>query len=1748
MMQHYVQDRELLLFWRRGFSGIAYTDGEEAERRIHDAVCHAEDRGTFSLELAQAITDWSSEYHFSRRRHCLVRPLGIQPGDKVLELGCGCGAITRFLGELGADVTAVEGSPQRARIASERCRDLRNVKVVVDDLLHFQSEDRFDWVLLVGVLEYAPLFSDSADPTNHFLSTAAHFLRPEATLVVAIENKLGLKYFNGCSEDHVNVPFYGIQGLYGPRTPRTFGRSELKAHLKAIGLSNIEFRYPFPDYKLPTVIISHRALSDPLFDPADLLVSCHARDYTGSPFRLFDDALVFAQAASNGLLPDLSNSFLVAASAQPVARKTDADLAVTYAVDRVPEFTTQTRFARIGERIEVLKEALQPGLSRRRTFKNGLVLENSPGRCDYVRGRLVLWRLLKARAESEGLQQLVDALDPWFEFTLQHTAHRSQVSNQRKKCRNDLSDYLLPGSYLDLTPYNLMETGGTPVPIDMEWKLDGLVPLGWVIMRSIVYSLAIGVPFQKPSRDVTDVIRALCSARAMEVSDNDIEDWSEWETQLHATVTGQQPPQKPVSIIPWSGLLSLRGALAERDLQIASLADSNTASKAQLERLEKLRAELTHSKSECDQLRSDLLQQCAESAHLRAELSRLSAVHNETLATISWRITEPLRRFRKRFPAAAQFGRATLQIAWRGGLLRLVHRPRLPPSNILDRETARPNLKPLDIGALELPASPSTPLVSIIIPVYNQLDFTLRCLKSIQDNPSKASAEVIVLDDASTDETSKVVAQIPGVRYVPNEHNLGFLRSCNRAALEARGEYLVFLNNDTEVQKDWLDHMLATFERSGPVGLVGAKLIYPDGRLQEAGGMIWRDASGLNFGRNDDPGKPEYNYVREADYCSGACIIIRASLFNQLGGFDELFAPAYYEDTDLAFKVRDSGYKVVYQPAAQIIHFEGGTCGTDLESGIKSYQRVNAKKFAEKWAKTLAQHYSPDKPNLLLSRDRSAVARCLLVDVWPRPDHDSGSIDLINLVKLLQSLSYKVSFFPFNTTRHFGQYTEDLQQMGVECLYEPFVTNLAKYLEVNGRHLDLVILRRAPCAISQFDTVRSNCPNAKIIFDTVDLHFLREQRAALLKNSSLEKAEELKRCELDIIKKADCALVVSEAEASLLANETPRARVQMFPFVREIPGRTADFGARRNIAFVGGYMHEPNVDAVKYFVSEIWPYIAKCLPDVQFLMVGSDMPRELYRLADERIKAIGYVQDLTSLLKSCRLTVAPLRFGAGIKGKIATSFAHGVPVVASPIAVEGMGCEREVHLLEAETMVQWVDCVTRAYTDEKLWRQLSDNGLTLMRDSFSTEAGLQRLQSLLARLDLPLPEATPLSREETPSLSIEPPQAGTANVQFASSVVLQPSIQKPKTDVRAIAFYLPQYHPIPENDKWWGKGFTEWTNVSRAKPLFRGHYQPHLPSELGFYDLRVQEVREAQADLAREHGLYGFCYHYYWFAGKRVLERPLAEMLVSGRPNFPFCISWANENWTRRWDGRDQEILLKQEYSAEGDVAFIHELIPVLSDHRYIRVNGKPLLLVYRTESMPNIRRTAEIWREEAVKAGIGDLYLCRVESFSAADPKEIGFDAACQFPPLMMGSPEVDPRLILSPTEASEFAGQMFDYGGMVRKALSADVHYKRFLGITPAWDNTPRRRQHGVMWLNSPPEEYERWFVQIRTDTLRLHEGDERLIFINAWNEWGEGCHLEPDQRYGRAYLQATQRAMEAKLGVRVQGTLEAMKASAD
>lgn len=358
-------------------------------------------------------------------------------------------------------------------------------------------------------------------------------------------------------------------------------------------------------------------------------------------------------------------------------------------------------------------------------------------------------------------------------------------------------------------------------------------------------------------------------------------------------------------------------------------------------------------------------------------------------------------------------------------------------------------------------------------------------------------------------------------------------------------------------------------------------------------------------------------------------------------------------------------------------------------------------------------------------------------------------------------------------------------------------------------------------------------------------------------------------------------------------------------------------------------------------------------------------------------------------------------------------------------------------------------------------------------------------------------------------------------------------------DIRTIAFFLPQFHPTPENDEWWGKGFTEWRNVTKARPLFPGHYQPHLPADLGFYDLRLPEVREAQAELARQHGIHGFCYYHYWFNGRRILERPFNEVLESGKPDFPFCLCWANENWTRVWDGGKRNVLLEQKYSPEDDLAHIRSLIPAFNDPRYIRIDGKPLLLVYRTELLPDPARTAEVWREEARRAGIGDLYLARVEGFvKGVDPNSIGFDAAVEFAPdaskagtaLFRGRvARLLGKFKLLPAVFRD--SWLYSYPATVRGMLSKPERgYRWFRCVTPMWDNSARRSANASIFVGSTPAIYKQWLSKIVARTRQRLAGDEQIVFINAWNEWAEGCHLEPDQKWGHAYLEATREALAA------------------
>lgn len=371
--------------------------------------------------------------------------------------------------------------------------------------------------------------------------------------------------------------------------------------------------------------------------------------------------------------------------------------------------------------------------------------------------------------------------------------------------------------------------------------------------------------------------------------------------------------------------------------------------------------------------------------------------------------------------------------------------------------------------------------------------------------------------------------------------------------------------------------------------------------------------------------------------------------------------------------------------------------------------------------------------------------------------------------------------------------------------------------------------------------------------------------------------------------------------------------------------------------------------------------------------------------------------------------------------------------------------------------------------------------------------------------------------------------------------------------IRPIAIYLPQFHPVPENDLWWGNGFTEWTNVTKAKPLFKNHYQPHLPADLGFYDLRLPEVRQAQAQMAKEYGIYGFCYYHYWFNEKRILERPFQEVLSSGKPDFPFMLCWANENWTRAWDGGEQQILLEQNYSDEDHVKHANFLIAAFKDFRYIKIDGKAVFAIYRSTKIPDVKNALRIWRNECEKQGV-QLYITRFESFQEGGTKFLhdGFDASIQFEPIsttLTGygqylRSQLFPKGLSINKVGYKFANEKYkkkiydpsrvEYGDFVNYIVNhhnSNANYKKYPCVTPGWDNSPRKKTNNFILTDSTPAKFRDW-VNFELNQFKPFSTNENLFFINAWNEWAEGNHMEPCQKWGKAYLEAFKNELD-KMG---------------
>jgi len=572
------------------------------------------------------------------------------------------------------------------------------------------------------------------------------------------------------------------------------------------------------------------------------------------------------------------------------------------------------------------------------------------------------------------------------------------------------------------------------------------------------------------------------------------------------------------------------------------------------------------------------------------------------------------------------------------------------------------------------------PVVSIIVPIHNQPEYTIRCLASILQNTADVAYEVIVVDDESDLGVFLALQAVPSLRVLRNFKNRGFLHSCNRGAFNARGDFILLLNNDTEVCEGWLQPMVKLFSTHPDAGLVGAKLVYPDGSLQEAGGILWSDGSAWNYGRNDDPTRPEYNYVRETDYCSGACILLPKALFTELGGFDRRFAPAYCEDSDLAFQVRQAGRRVLYQPAARVIHHEGKSSGTDVTRGIKQYQAINQGKLANKWSEILRRDHRPNAVDVFKARERSLRKRTILfIDHYlPHFDRDAGSRTIYAYVGFFLDHGFSVKFIGDNYFPH-EPYQSILQQRGVEVLTGPWhAQNWEVWLETNGQYLDYVLLSRPHISERYLAPLRRHS-RAKLLFYGHDLTSRTTRNEALLTGDpgKMAEAAHWEETEARVFSAVDVIYYPSPLEVDYLKQRLPGKVIRVLPpyvFDPDAPREQLPPDQRHGLLFVGGFGHPPNVGAMLWFCSEVMPRLRRDLPGVGLTIAGSNPPKEILGLEASDIRVTGYVSDerLTQLYLTHRIVVVPLLVGGGIKGKVVEALHKGLPIVTTPIGAEGI--------------------------------------------------------------------------------------------------------------------------------------------------------------------------------------------------------------------------------------------------------------------------------------------------------------------------------------------------------------------------------------------------------------------------------------------------------------------------------------------
>ncbi|MDO4267652.1 MAG: glycosyltransferase [Eubacteriales bacterium] len=1307
-------------------------------RRIDDEIQRLwlEHKGDIR-EILKDNTRLDCLYALSGQRETLLEWYDFRPQARLLQVGADYGTMTGLFRTSVAEVTVADPDADALKTVELRFPGAANVRLEQASLPELArraaeqgEEGLYDYVVFAGTLEA---------PFEENIRAAKALLKRDGVLMAAVSNTLGIKYLAGSQEEEYSLTKNQLTELLG----RDGGA--------------LRFYYPMPDYRTPVSIYSDRYLPK----KGDLTRVTPAYDYP--PLHMIDQGEKFDQACEAGVFPLYANSYLVFWSREASGLEASGErIFMKYNKTRRENFQIRTCICenekgRYVEKaalslagsahIESFQEKYRDLVQQHRTlkvakpeFRDGvnavffpylegetwaekLGAEISGGQVPVEALRAAMDQIYDVDEDCRGVFQRTEEFDEVFGYGL--SEEELSLLTEDTACRVSNIDALFE---------NMLLTEDGIYCLDYEWVFLFPVPEHFVKYRILYYfyeQYSSVMPYMSLEQilEAFDIRSELASVyRKMEYS-----------FQLYVHGENQQlylgnylVDSKDLQYVRRTEqelrrtrerLERTKSLVKDRDAEIRKITEVQRLTNNHVTNLEIIIRDLRH---EIDEMGKTL-----------AYLDKHEA--------LAFRCRRKLGdAFNKKYPRGS---RQRKELAYKKEYL--LHPVR---SMKLYSTPEGKNLRDGDFnigdiyrqhGQLHFPQA-DNPTVSIVIPVYNQIHYTYACLVSILEHTKDVSYEVIIADDVSTDATERISEFAGGLVVCRNTTNQGFLRNCNNAARHARGRYIMFLNNDTQVTPGWLSSLVNLIESDETIGMVGSKLVYPDGRLQEAGGIIWSDGSGWNYGRLDDPDKPEYNYVKDVDYISGAAILLSRALWEQIGGFDTRFAPAYCEDSDLAFEVRKAGYRVVYQPLSRVIHFEGISNGTDVQgTGLKRYQAVNAKKLKEKWAAQLAEQCENNgNPDPFRARERSmGKPMILVVDHYvPTYDKDAGSKTTYQYLKMFLKKGYVVKFLGDNFM-HEEPYSTQLQQMGIEILYgAEYQVKIWDWLRDHGDDIDVAYLNRPHIASKYIDYILDNT-DIKVIYYGHDLHFLREMREYEVTGDPKirEDAEYWKSVELSLMSKAAVSYYPSYIERDAIHEIDPSIRVKditAYVFESFKTDIRKDFEKREGLLFVGGFAHPPNADAVLWFAKDIYPLIRSRMEEAgqippEFNVVGSKVTDEIRALEQpgNGIVIRGFVseEELEALYASCRIVVVPLRYGAGVKGKVVEAIYNGAPIVTTSIGAEGIPHVESVLKTEDEPE-QFARTVMELYGDTEQCRALCERTQDYIRRYFSVDAAWRRIE------------------------------------------------------------------------------------------------------------------------------------------------------------------------------------------------------------------------------------------------------------------------------------------------------------------------------------------------------------------------------------------------------------------------------------